>query len=140
MGALLEALEGGRDRGQARGEGECRAASFEIGDAAFECHARRVLGAGVVVALVHSRALLKVSRGGVDRHHDGAGRGVRFLTGVDAARREIELVCLCHSSLAIPVITGVSRRYTISHARAEAQSIRAFTPVFDGLWTRVKRL
>src|SRR5881392_526125 len=112
ISTTLEALEGGRDRGQARGEGECRAASFEIGDAAFECHARRVLGAGVVVALVHSRALLKVSRGGVDRHHDGAGRGIRFLAGVDAARREIELVCLCHSSLAIPVITGVSRRFT----------------------------
>src|SRR5262249_27842325 len=96
---VVETFQRGRDRGNARGKGEGRATAFEIGDAALECHARRVLGAGVIVALVHAGALLDVSGGGVDRHHDGAGRRVGLLPGVDAARGEVELVFLRHSSL-----------------------------------------
>src|SRR5262249_44160276 len=94
-----ETLQRGRDRGKARGKGERRAAAFEIGDAALECHACRVLGAGVIVALVHAGTLLDIGGGCVDRHHDRAGRRVGLLPGVDAARREIKLVFLRHSSL-----------------------------------------
>ena len=99
MGAVVEAFERSRDRRQAGGEGERGAAAFQIGDAALECHARRIFGAGVVVALVHARALLNVGGGGVDRHHDGAGGRIGCLPRVHAARREVELVLLRHSSL-----------------------------------------
>ena len=44
--AVIEAFERGRDRGQAGREGEGRAAAFEIGDAALERHARRILACG----------------------------------------------------------------------------------------------
>ena len=99
MGAVVEAFERGRDRGQPGGEGERRAAAFEIGDAALERHAGRILGAGIVVALVHARALLDVGRGGVDRHHHGAGGRIGRLPRMHAAGGEAELVlCVIQAS------------------------------------------
>src|SRR4029077_9961006 len=92
MRAMVEALERGRDRRKAGGKGERGAASFEIGDAALERHARRVLGAGIVVTLIHAGALLHVRGGGVDRNHDGAGGGIGLLPRMNTARGEIELV------------------------------------------------
>ena len=85
-------VEHGRDRGQPGGEGEAGRAAFEIGDAALEGHAGRVLRARVFVALVDARALLRVGRGGVDRHHHRAGGRVGLLAGMDAAGGEGELV------------------------------------------------
>ena len=75
--AGVEQLEHGRDRGQAGGEREGLRAAFEVGDAALERPARRVVRAAVVEALVHARALLHVGRGRVDRRHDRAGRSGR---------------------------------------------------------------
>ena len=51
-----------------------------------------LLRARVVEALVHARALLRVGRGGVDRHHHRAGRRIGLLAGVDHAGVEGELV------------------------------------------------
>ena len=95
--AVVEAFERGRNRRKAGREGEASTAAFEIGDAALERHARGILGAGVVVALVHARALLHVSRRGVDRHHDGAGGRIGLLPRVHAAGGEVELVRFGHS-------------------------------------------
>ena len=89
--AVVETVERGRDRGQPGGKGKGRAAAFEIGDAALERHARRVLGARVVVALVHARALLDVGRGGIDRHHHRAGGRIGLLPGMHAAGGEVEV-------------------------------------------------
>jgi hypothetical protein len=61
---------------------------FKIGDAALVGHARRILRARILVALVHARAFLHVGRGRVDRRHDRAGRWIRMLAGVDRARAE----------------------------------------------------
>ena len=100
MGALVEAFERRRNRRQAGRKGERGAAAFEIGDAALERHARGILGARVIVALVHARALLHVGRRGVDRHHDGAGGRIGLLSRMDAAGGEVESVRSGHSSLA----------------------------------------
>src|SRR4029450_11048858 len=94
---------------KARGKGKSRAAAFEIGDAALERHARGILGAGVVVALVHARTLLNVSGGGIDRHHNGAGRGIGLLPRVDAARGEVKLVRFGHHEPLSSVMRGHRR-------------------------------
>src|SRR5262245_53496248 len=60
--AALQQLQHGRDPGEAGGEGEAGGAAFEIGDAALEGHARRVVGSAVFVALVYARAFLRVGR------------------------------------------------------------------------------
>src|SRR5262249_5974140 len=114
--AVVETFERGRDCSNARGKGESCATAFEIGDAALKCHACRVLGAGVVVALVHAGTLQDVGGGGVDRHHDGAGCRVGFLPGVDAARGEVELVFLRHSSLTFRRHHPCKRMIQQSHA------------------------
>src|SRR4029077_18742044 len=100
MGALVEAFERRRNRREAGRKGERGAAAFEIGDAALERHARGILGARVIIALVHARALLHVSRRGVDGHHDGAGGWIGLLARMDAAGGEVESVRFGHSSLA----------------------------------------
>ena len=96
MGAVVEAFERGRDGGEPGGEGEGRTAAFEIGDAALERHARRILGARIVETLVHARALLDVRRGGVDWHHHRAGGRIGLLPGMHAAGGEVELVRFGH--------------------------------------------
>ena len=96
MRSLLQHVEHGRARREAGGEGEARRAAFEIRDAALEGHAGRVLRAGVVVALVDAGALLRIGRGGVDRHHHRARGGIRRLACMDAAGGEIELVAGVH--------------------------------------------
>src|SRR5829696_7089268 len=98
MGAVVERVEHRRGRGEPGAEGEAGRAAFEVGDAALEGHAGRVLRARVFVALVDARTLLRVGRGGVDRHHHGAGGRVRLLAGMDAAGVEGELVLLDHRS------------------------------------------
>ena len=74
------------DRRQAGGEGEAALAAFQVGDAALVGHARRVVRARVVVALVHAGARLRVGRGRVDRRHHRAGASGRASAGVDGAR------------------------------------------------------
>ena len=88
MRAGVDDLEHGRDRRQARREGERLRAALEVGDAALEGEARRVVRTAVVVALVHAGARLHVGRGRVDRRHDRARRRVGRLAGVDRAGRE----------------------------------------------------
>jgi hypothetical protein len=97
--AVVEAFERGRNGRKAGREGESHTAAFEIGDAALERHARGILGARVVVALVHARTLLHVSGRGVNRHHDGAGGRIGLLSGVDAAGGEVESVRFGHSQV-----------------------------------------
>jgi len=94
VGAVIEELEHRRGGGEARGEGEALPSALEVGEAALVSHARRVLAARILVALVHARALLHVGRGRVDRRHDGAGRGIGALARVDRAGREAETVGL----------------------------------------------
>ena len=101
--AGVEQLEHRRDRRQARGEREACAAALQVGDAALEGEARRVVRAAVVEALVHARARLHVGRGRVDRRHDRAGRRIGRLAGVDRAGGE--------SVLAAGRL-GVSSRFT----------------------------
>ncbi len=70
-------------------------------------HARRVLRARVLVALVHAGALLRVSRGRVDRRHHGAGRRVRRLPAVDGAGGESKrLLRVFHRCLSAPRSSG----------------------------------
>ena len=52
VGVFIEAVEHGRGRSHAGSEGETGAAAFEIGDAALERHARRVLRARIFESLV----------------------------------------------------------------------------------------
>ncbi|MNI46815.1 hypothetical protein D3C73_1012990 [compost metagenome] len=68
---------------QPRGEGKAPGAAFEVGHAAFQRPARRVVRAPVVQAFVHPGALLQVGGVGVDRRHQRPGRRVRRLPGVD---------------------------------------------------------
>src|SRR5829696_6511897 len=96
--AVVERIEQRRGRGEPGAEGEAGLAALEVGDAALEGHAGRVLRARILVALVDARALLRVGRGGVDRHHHGAGGRIRLLPGMDAAGVEGELVLLDHRS------------------------------------------
>ena len=83
---VIAGIEKLQNRGRSRhprGEGVAGGAAFEIGDAALEGHAGRILAARIFIALVDARALLDVGRSGVDRRHDGAGRRIRRLPGVD---------------------------------------------------------
>jgi hypothetical protein len=96
MRAVIEAVERGRDRRKAGREGEGRLPPFEIGDAALERHAGRILGAGIVEALVHPRRLLDVGGRGVDRHHHGAGGRIGLLPRMHAAGGKAELVRFVH--------------------------------------------
>src|SRR5262249_3781250 len=95
--ATVETFERGGDGGNAGREREGRAAALQIGDAAFEGHARGILRARIVVALVYAGALLDVGGRGVDRHHHRAGGRIGLLARVHAARGKVELICFTHS-------------------------------------------
>jgi hypothetical protein len=94
MRALRQEIEDGGGAGHAGGEGEALRAALEIGDAALIGHARRILRARIFVAFVDAGTLLHVSRGGIDRRHDRARRGIGRLAGVNAARGEAAAVAL----------------------------------------------
>ena len=81
----LEELEDRVERRETGTEGEAVAAALEARHVALECLAGRVLGPGVLVALVLPQAFLGVGRRLVDRRHDRAGHGVGYLAG--SARR-----------------------------------------------------
>ena len=93
---LVEAVEHGRGRSHAGREGETGGAAFEIGDAALERHARRVLRARIFEALVDAWARLRIGRGRVDRRHHRAGRRIVVLAGMDAAGGEAEPIAGFH--------------------------------------------
>src|SRR3546814_16383888 len=59
VAAAVEAIQQGRDGGEAGGEGIAALAAFQVGDAALVGHARRVLRAAVLVALVHPGTVLR---------------------------------------------------------------------------------
>src|SRR6185437_3228495 len=90
--AVIEEFEHGRGGRHAGGEGEAAGAALEIGDAALVGHARRILRARILVALVHARTRLDIGRCRIDRRHDSAGCRVGLLASVDAARREAAAV------------------------------------------------
>jgi hypothetical protein len=92
VAAGVEHLEQRGDRSHAGGEGEAVAAALEVREAALPGHARGILGAGVLVALVHAGAGLGVGRSRVDRLHDRAGARVRGLAGVNDAGAEARAV------------------------------------------------
>ena len=98
MIAAVEELQRRRRRRHARGEGIAGGPALQIGDAALIGVAGRVLAAGILIALVLARALLDIGRGGVDRRHDGAGRGIGRLAGMDGAGGEAAAVALFHDS------------------------------------------
>ena len=91
VAARVEQFQHGRDGRQARGEGEGRAAAFQVGHAALERPARGIVRAAIVEALVHAGAVLHEGGGGVNGRHDGARRRVGRLAGVDDARGEAAL-------------------------------------------------
>ena len=93
---FFEAVEHGRGCRHAGGEGETRATTFEIGDAALERHARRVLTPRVFKTFVDPGAGLRKSGCRIDRRHYGAGRGVILLAGMHATRGEAEGIAVCH--------------------------------------------
>ena len=97
VAAGVQQLQHGAGRGQARGEGEARHATFQIGHAALVGEARGVVRARVFVALVLAGTALYISRRGIDRRHDRAGRGVGTLAGVDGAGAEAQLHGCVHS-------------------------------------------
>ncbi len=91
VAAGVDQFQRGRCCGHAAGEGEAGDAALEAGNATLVRHARGVLRARVLVTLVLARALLHVGGGGVDRRHDGAGRGIGVLAGVDGAGAETKV-------------------------------------------------
>jgi hypothetical protein len=93
---FFEAAEHGRGSRHAGGESKPRSAAFEIGNASLECHARRVLSAPIFKALVNAGAGLRIGRGRIDRRHHRAGRRIVLLTGMDAARGEVERIAVGH--------------------------------------------
>ena len=94
VAAAVEQVQHGAGGGQARGEGEAGDAAFQIGHAALVGEARGVVRARVLIALVLAGTALYISRRGIDRRHDRAGRGVGTLAGVDGAGAEAQL-CNC---------------------------------------------
>src|SRR5262249_49978109 len=62
--------------------------ALEGSQVALERESGRVVGAGVLVALVPPERLLGVGRGLIDRHHNGAGGGIGLLAGVDCPGAE----------------------------------------------------
>ena len=82
-------------------ERESVPAAFERRDVPLERLARGIPAAGVLVPLVHPERVLHVGGGLHDRRHDGAGRGVGALTGVDRAGgeaiREVFVECARHT-------------------------------------------
>ena len=96
--ADLEERGHGADGRHARGEGVAGRAALERGDVGLERGARRVLGAGVFVALVLAQRLLHVGRRLVDRRDDRACRRVGLLAGVDADRGEAGVGRELHAS------------------------------------------
>jgi hypothetical protein len=98
------------DGRHARREGEARLAGFDGREVAFERHARRILRAAVLVALVLAELFLHVGRRLVDRSDDGAGGGVGFLAGVEADGAETRTVCKLHDPFTIHVLIARSPR------------------------------
>jgi hypothetical protein len=96
MRVLFEAVEDGRGGRHTGGEGKARNAAFEIGDATFKSHARRILRARIFKALVDTGAGLRIGRCRVDRCNYRSGRWIIVLSGMHAARGEAECVALCH--------------------------------------------
>ena len=80
--AGIQQLEQRRGSGHAGGEGEGGGAALEVRERRLQGVARRVVGARVLVALVHAGTGLHVGRGRVDRRHHRAGERDR-----GAARR-----------------------------------------------------
>src|SRR5436190_11217543 len=93
MRSAVQRLEHGTDRGHAGSEREAGVAAFELGKACFECIARRIARARVVVALMLAGARLRIGRGGVDRRHHRAGARIGLLAGVHDLRVELHLFC-----------------------------------------------
>ena len=73
-------------------------AALEIRERRLQRVAGRVVGARVLVALVHAGTGLHVGGGRVDRRHHRAGEGVGALPAVDDARREL-----------LPVVSSLMR-------------------------------
>ena len=69
-------------------EREAVARPFERGDVPLQRLPRGILAPGVLVALVLTQRVLDVGRRLVDRRHDGAGRRIGLLAGVDRAGTE----------------------------------------------------
>ena len=94
--ARVEQIEHRARAAEAGAESIALRPAFQIGDAALVGHARRILRAAVLVALVHARTRLHIGRRRVDRHHDRAGRWIGALAGVDCARAEAVLAVVLH--------------------------------------------
>ena len=76
------------DGRHAGGEAVAEAPAFERRQIPLARQPRRVLRARVLEAFVLAYAYLRVGRSLIDRHADGAGRRVRFLSGVNGDGRE----------------------------------------------------
>ena len=72
-------------------EGDRGRATLETCERRLQRIARGIAGAGVVIALVHARAVLHIGRGQVDRRHHCAGQRVRALAAFVRARNAVAL-------------------------------------------------
>ncbi len=97
VGTGVEQFQHGGNRRQPGGERERLGAAFQVGHAAFQGEARRVVGAPVVEALVNAGAVLQVGGVGVDRRHQRPGGRVRGLPGMDHAGGEGAFIVLGHA-------------------------------------------
>jgi hypothetical protein len=89
MRSAVEDFEhGGRSR-HAGGKRETIGARFQRGDAAFVGPSCRIVGARVIKPLVHTRALLRVSRRRVDRRNHRARGRIGRLAGMNGKRAEL---------------------------------------------------
>ena len=84
-------------------------AAFDRRQVALERHARRVLRAAVLEALVLAELLLHVGRRLVDRRDDGAGRRIRLLAGVQTDGAEPSAVSWSFTISAFTIHVLISR-------------------------------
>jgi hypothetical protein len=87
----LEQLEQRIERRQAGSEGEAMSRSFEARHVAFQSLAGRVLGSGVLVALMPAECLLDVGRCLVNRRHHCAGQRIGILAGMNGTGGKTEV-------------------------------------------------
>ena len=101
MGAGIQELQDRTRGGHAGGGAEAGDAVFQIGHTIFQGPAGRVAGSGILIALMFTRALLHIGRGGIDGGHDGAGHGIWALAGMDGAGGEALAVLFGHGVLSL---------------------------------------
>src|SRR6266566_2119231 len=93
-------------------------AALDRGEVPLDREPRRILRPAVFVALVLAELVLDVGRRLVDRRDDGAGRGIGFLSGVQADRTEARVPSQLHERTTIHLLISRSPRTCLDYDRA----------------------